>query len=86
MYYEKVKVKQNKEYEESLQQIKNIIDEVLKGTLFTIHNLYWSNFKGGYFLEISKIHLKCYNSTVFKPGTTIKDIQDWLQKTINENK
>lgn len=66
-----------------MQKIKNIIDETLYGTMFSIQSLYYDWYKKGIVLTIQKVDKICYYSCLITKDTTNKELIEWLEKKVN---
>ena len=65
-----------------MQELKNVIDEVLYGTMFSIKSLYYDWYKKGIILVISRVDKTYYLNFLIKENTTYQELIEDIKRKI----
>lgn len=65
-----------------MQELKNVIDKILYGTMFSIQSLYYDWYKKGIVLVISRVDIKYYLNFLIKENTTYQELIEDIKKKI----
>lgn len=65
-----------------MQELKNVIDKLLYGTMFSIQSLYRDQYKKGIVLVISRVDKKYYLNFLIKENTTYQELIEDIKRKI----
>lgn len=65
-----------------MQELKNVIDKLLYGTMFSIKSLYYDWYKKGIVLVISRIDRKYYLNFLIKENTTYQELIEKIRNKL----